>query len=83
MLRAKRQMLLGGILLVVGWLVLFLIVLEVIPSSIWLNMLMYSATVVGFILGMVGAMTQVRINIHKHRQERQYDEYDEYDEYGQ
>ena len=44
-------------------------------------MLMYSATVVGFILGMVGAMTQVRINIHKHRQERQYDEYDEYDEY--
>ncbi|HHW71834.1 MAG TPA: ABC transporter permease [Firmicutes bacterium] len=76
-----RQMLIGGIMLVAGWLVIFAGVVGVIPSSIWLNMVMYAVTLFGFMLGMVGAMSHIRTNLRKHREE-QGELYDDYDEPG-
>lgn len=81
MMRTKRQMLIGGIMLVGGWLVIFAMVVGVIPSSIWLNLVMYAITLFGFMLGMVGAMTHIKANLIKHRQQKQeegyYDDYEE------
>ncbi|MDI9460121.1 MAG: hypothetical protein QM373_10460 [Bacillota bacterium] len=67
MMRTKRHMLIGGTMLVVGWVVIFAMVLEVIPSPIWLNMVAYAVTIFGFMLGMVGVMTHIRVNLQKHR----------------
>lgn len=79
MQRSKRQMLIGGIMLVVGWLTLLAGVVEIIPSFIWLNMVAYALTIVGFLVGMFGAMIHARMNIHKKNQESQ--ESEEYDDY--
>jgi len=68
-------------MLVAGWLVIFAGVVGVIPSSIWLNMVMYPVTLFGFMLGMVGAMSHIRTNLRKHREE-QGELYDDYDEPG-
>ncbi|NLM41322.1 MAG: DUF2208 family protein [Firmicutes bacterium] len=76
----ERQMLIGGIMLVAGWLVIFLIVLGVIPSLLWLNILMYAVTFFGFMLGFVGAMSHTRANLRKAREERGEDLYDDYEE---
>ena len=45
--REVRQMILGGSMLVVGWLVLLGIVVEVIPSHVVLSLAAYCLTLVG------------------------------------
>lgn len=67
--RTKRQMLVGGTLLVIGWLTVFGIVLELIPSSIWLNMVAYGVTLVGFMIGIIGVATNIRMTLKKNRRE--------------
>lgn len=63
MQRPKLLMLIGGILLVSGWLVLFAMVLEIIPASIVLNMIAYSVNLVGFMIGIIGVVSQIRLNL--------------------
>lgn len=74
----KRQMLIGGIMLGVGWLVVFGQVVGLIPSPIWFSLLMYGVTLWGFMLGMLGAMSHIRLNIQKARAEKEFAEQDEY-----
>lgn len=64
MQRTKGQMLVGGVLLVFGWLIIFAMVLELIPSQIWLNMAAYSVTLVGFMIGIIGVVSHIRANLH-------------------
>lgn len=71
MSRAKRQMLIGGAFLVLGWLTSLLIVIEVLPAFIWLNLAAYSLIVVGFMVGMIGVFTQARINIDRHKRDNE------------
>ncbi|HHY16359.1 MAG TPA: hypothetical protein GX521_09835 [Firmicutes bacterium] len=67
--RTKRQMLIGGTLLITGWLTVFGIVLELIPTSIWLNMVAYAVTLVGFTIGIMGVAANIAMNLKKHRQD--------------
>lgn len=69
MQRTKGQMLIGGTLLVFGWLVTFAMVLELIPSPIWLNMVAYGVTLVGFMIGIIGVVSHIRINLRDNHNE--------------
>lgn len=62
----KNQMLLGGAMLIFGWLVTFGMVLEVLPVYIWLNVVAYSLTLVGFMIGMLGVVSIIKINLKEH-----------------
>ncbi|HBN94928.1 MAG TPA: hypothetical protein DDZ66_01395 [Firmicutes bacterium] len=67
MRRTRRQILIGGTMLVVSWLVIFAMVLEFIPQPIELYMIAYAVSLAGFILGTIGASTEIRDNMRKHR----------------
>lgn len=67
MQQTKRQMLIGGTMLVLGWLVVFAIVLGLIPAHIWLSMAAYSATLIGFMIGIVGVVSHIRTNLRDQR----------------
>ncbi len=56
-----------GVLL--GVLLPFLIILDVLPSTFFLNFLAYSLSVAGLALGVVGAAWQSSIDRHKRRQD--------------
>ncbi|MDD2430635.1 MAG: hypothetical protein PHD88_04930 [Firmicutes bacterium] len=62
MQRTKRQMLIGGIMLFIGWIVLLGMVVELIPTLVWLSFISYGLTLVGFVIGIIGVVTHVRIN---------------------
>lgn len=61
-------MLVGGAMLVVGWLMTFAVVLGILPSYIWLNMVAYAITLVGFMIGIIGVVSQIRLNLSQDRQ---------------
>jgi|LSQX01.3.fsa_nt_gb hypothetical protein len=63
--REVRQMILGGSMLVVGWLVLLGIVVEVIPSHVVLSLAAYCLTLVGFMVGVIGAIAKIRADRSK------------------
>lgn len=73
--RPKRQMLIGGTMVVVGWLAIFAMVLELIPRPIELYMAAYIVSLIGFGIGMFGVATVVRENLRRHRNDD--DEYHE------
>lgn len=58
-------MIVGGSMLIVGWLVLLGTVIEVIPSHVALNLAAYCLTLVGFMIGVVGALAKIRANRSK------------------
>ena len=72
----KRQMLIGGTMAVLSWLVIFAMVLEILPPIIEVYMASYIVSLVGFAIGMFGAGTAIHENIKKHRHEHGDD--DEY-----
>lgn len=53
--RSRRLILVGGGLLVAGWLALFLTVIGVVKASFALSFLAYGACMVGLGLGVFGA----------------------------
>lgn len=54
-------MIVGGAMLLVGWVILMGIVVEVIPAHIVLSMSAYALTLIGFMVGMMGAIAKIRI----------------------
>ena len=57
----KRLMLIGFFLVLTGVLLPFLMVIQVLESTFFLNFTSFFATMVGLLLGMVGAATYVRM----------------------
>jgi len=55
-----RNMIIGGSLLVFGWLILFLNVMKVIPLHFWLLFVAYGCTVIGMALGITSAIMYIR-----------------------
>ncbi len=60
----KILLLIGATLLLLGVAIPILIILQFIPSTLFLNFFAFTAQFLGLILGMVGAFTLV---IHKRR----------------
>ena len=52
----------GFVLVVLGFVLPFLMVIQVVESSIFLNFVSYAASVVGLFLGLIGAALYVRIH---------------------
>ena len=55
-----KMMLLGTALLVLGVLLPLLMVIKILPSTLWLSFLSYTASVVGMFVGLIGALTYAR-----------------------
>jgi hypothetical protein len=60
-LRPVQLILIGFVLMMVGWTLPFLMVLQVLESSFALNFLSYFAQVSGLFLGIIGAAMYVRL----------------------
>ncbi|MEZ0397143.1 MAG: hypothetical protein ABWK53_12040 [Anaerolineales bacterium] len=57
-----RLLVIGFILLLLGWLFPFLMMLRLIESTFWLNFLSFGAQVAGLFLGFIGTTMYIRIN---------------------
>lgn len=55
-----QMILIGSALLVLGVLIPLLMVLKLIPSSLWLSFLSYAGSVVGMFMGFIGALTYTK-----------------------
>ncbi len=55
-----HMILLGSALLVLGVVLPLLMVIKILPSSLWLSFLSYTASVVGMFVGLIGALTYAR-----------------------
>ena len=60
MMRSVKMMWIAGVMAVIGWLVIFLIVLGHIPAGFLLNFLGYGASLAGLLLGLVGILDHIR-----------------------
>ncbi|HKM43114.1 MAG TPA: hypothetical protein VJZ70_03890 [Limnochordia bacterium] len=69
----KRQMLIGGTMAFVSWLVIFAMVVEILPQHIELYMVAYIVSLVGFAIGMFGAGTAINENIKRQRRKNRDD----------
>lgn len=58
----KRLILIGFFLVLAGVVFPFLMVIQVLESTFFLNFFSFGATMAGLLLGMVGAATYVRLN---------------------
>jgi hypothetical protein len=61
MSRPVLLMILGFVLLVVGWTLPFLMVTQIIQSTFFLNFFSYAVSTAGLILGIIGAALFVRL----------------------
>jgi len=55
-------LILGVILLLLGWIIPLLIIMRVIPSTFLLNFLSWGMSVAGLFLGFIGGAMWVRMN---------------------
>lgn len=53
---------LGMVLLLLGWILPFLMVVKIVPSTFFLNFFSWGASVSGLFLGMIGLATGVKWN---------------------
>ena len=64
-LSPKQMILIAVALLVLGVLLPFLMVMDVLESTFFLNFFSYACQVSGLVLGMIGAFSIVKINRNK------------------
>ena len=60
MMRSTKMLWGGATMLVVGWLIVFGIVLGLLPASYFLNFFGYGLSFVGLLVGLVGILDHVR-----------------------
>jgi len=60
MMRSMKMIWTGGVLVFVGWIVIFAIVLGHLPSSYVLNFGAYGASFLGLLLGLFGILDHIR-----------------------
>lgn len=58
--KSIKSMIVGGVMLVVGWLILMAAVIDVIPRYIWLSFTAYALTLVGFVIGIIGVLSYIK-----------------------
>jgi len=56
-----QLILIGLFLMMIGWVLPFLMVLQVLKSTFALNFLSYAAQITGLFLGVIGGATYVRL----------------------
>ncbi len=66
----NRLIVLGFLLVLLGAVLPFLIVLQFVPSTFFLNFLAYGSSVAGLFLGVIGVATHVGKVARKHREDK-------------
>lgn len=61
-LRPKTLILVGFVLVVVGFVLPFLMVMQAVESTFFLNFISYAASITGMVLGMIGAVQYYQIH---------------------
>ena len=64
-LTSKQMLIIAVILLVLGVVLPFLMVMDVLESTFFLNFFSYACQVSGLVLGMIGTFSLVKINRDK------------------
>jgi hypothetical protein len=64
-LTPKQMILIGAGLLILGVVLPFLMVMDVLESTFFINFFSYACQVSGLVLGMIGAFSAVKINQNK------------------
>jgi len=59
-MRPWHLILIGFLLSVLGWVLPFLMVIHVITSTFFLNFFAYTASLIGFFLGIIGASRYIQ-----------------------
>ena len=59
LIRSRKLLFIGFILVVLGFLIPFLIVTRVLPSTFFLNFFSYGASIVGLFLGLIGVSREI------------------------
>jgi len=59
-LESKHFILIGGVLLVISWVLALLMVIAMVPSTLFLNLVVFSCMLVGMVLGVWGIFNLVR-----------------------
>lgn len=57
---SKRRIIVGGILLLTGWLIILGAVVGIIPQLVWLAFAAYAMTLFGFVIGILGVIMYVQ-----------------------
>ena len=55
-----HMILIGAVLMFLGVVLPLLMVIKILPSTLWLSFLSYTASVVGMFVGLIGALTYAR-----------------------
>ncbi|HBG02589.1 MAG TPA: hypothetical protein DDW87_13655 [Firmicutes bacterium] len=71
MRRTTRHILIGAALAVLGWLLIFAMVLELIPRPIELYIAAYAVSFAGFVLGMASVFNEIRENLRRNRRDNE------------
>ena len=59
--RPLVMIILGFVLLMLGWILPFLMVMHVVPSTFFLNFFSYGVSLIGLILGIIGSSMYVKL----------------------
>jgi hypothetical protein len=59
-LDSKHFIIIGGVLLVISWVLALLMVIAMVPSTLFLNLIVFSSMLVGMVLGVWGIFNLVR-----------------------
>jgi len=59
-MRSVKMIWIGGVMVVVGWLVIFGIVLGYAPATFFFNFFGYGVSFTGLLLGLIGILDHIR-----------------------
>jgi len=76
------MILVGGAMMLVSIILPFLMVMQVLRTTFFLNFLAYGLSVAGILIGFIGMVTLVKIRREKDKFEKN-NEYNEYTEYNE
>ncbi|NLM70098.1 MAG: hypothetical protein GX177_08915 [Firmicutes bacterium] len=65
MRRDIRWIVVGGVMLVLGWLIIFGAVIDIIPPIVWLAFAAYALSLAGFVVGIIGVIMYMRFGQKK------------------
>jgi len=60
MMRSMKMMWTGGVMLIVGWLIIFAVILGLLPETFFVNFFGYAVSFTGLLVGLVGVLDHVR-----------------------
>lgn len=71
----RRFIFIGFLMVLFGFIVPFLMVIQVIPASYFWGFLSYGISVAGLFLGLIGSSQYIKVNRRRRDQDSEYEDY--------